>query len=275
MEKGYFGGSWVNAAEAEEVPKDFLLSLYLKRDWPGKQQPFAFKLRQFISGPGQIMTTLEPEGKRAVELDAQRFASGGQQTSRFLFPTYFCRFCGQEYMPVWLKNSSGKITVAPRDIREESPTDEPEDDTTVRSGFLCPADSLGNDSVFKAACDGFQEDLYEFLPDSWFETNPRGERIPKDSYRKRIPQPIYAAPDGTLGATGTPFWFMPGKHTYCLHCGQFYDSSSGRDSNRLVSLSGEGRSSATTVLTFEALELMYQEATGTSANKLLGFTDNR
>ena len=34
---------------------------------------FAFKLHQFISGPGKLLCTLASQGKRQITLDAQRF----------------------------------------------------------------------------------------------------------------------------------------------------------------------------------------------------------
>ncbi|NCB40706.1 MAG: DEAD/DEAH box helicase, partial [Erysipelotrichia bacterium] len=67
----------------------------------GGLAPFAFKLHQFISGPGKVHTTLEPEGTRQITLDAQIFAPGRQQENVKLFSTYFCRACGHEYHPVW------------------------------------------------------------------------------------------------------------------------------------------------------------------------------
>src|SRR5690625_5704469 len=42
---------------------------------PQGRAPFAFKLHQFISGPGKVLTTLEPAGQRNITLDAQRFRS--------------------------------------------------------------------------------------------------------------------------------------------------------------------------------------------------------
>ena len=67
-----------------------------------KKEPlFAFKLHQFISGPGVLLTTLEPLGERLITLDEQQYAPGRQKDNVRLYRTYFCRECGQEYMPVW------------------------------------------------------------------------------------------------------------------------------------------------------------------------------
>ena len=77
--------------------------------------PFVFKLHQFISGPGGVLSTLEPDGKRFITLDSQRFAPNRQEQNIFLFNTHFCRECGQEYHPVW-RNSKEVPNFAPREI---------------------------------------------------------------------------------------------------------------------------------------------------------------
>ncbi|ERW98911.1 hypothetical protein Q016_04636 [Pseudomonas aeruginosa BWHPSA003] len=71
----------------------FLVAAHDVRTSQGRP-PFAFKLHQFISGPGKVLTTLEARGKRHVTLDAQRFAPGRQQENVLLYPTHFCRDCG-------------------------------------------------------------------------------------------------------------------------------------------------------------------------------------
>lgn len=85
--------------------------------------PFAFKLHQFISGPGKVLATLEPVGQRHITRDAQRFAPGRQTEGTQLYPVHFCRDCGQEYHPVW---RSGKATPSfdPREIDDISSDDD-------------------------------------------------------------------------------------------------------------------------------------------------------
>ena len=147
------------------------------------------------------------------------------------------------------------------------------DDANTHPGFLCPIDTLDTESVFPCPFDTATEAMKDFLPDEWFTINKKGERVLGDTYKDRMPVAIRVLPNGQLSATdGTPFWYLPGAHTWCLNCGQTH-SAAGRDNNRLVGLSGEGRSSATTILTLSALNLMYAQEGG--SNKLLGFTDNR
>ena len=216
---------------------------------------FAFKLHQFISGPGKVLCTLEPDGKRQVTLDAQRFAPGRQKEGVLLFGTHFCRECGQEYHPVW-HSTEGLPNYSPREIDDVG-----SDEKSRRFGFLAPA---RDDQMFTG-------DSSE-LPDSWTE-----QGVVKQNYKDAVPYLDMIDGRGHRGS-GRLYWFIPGKFRFCLKCGHEHQAH-GRDINRLSSLSGEGRSSATTVLTLAILRQHFDTPLESGASydprKLLGFTDNR
>lgn len=222
--------------------------------------PFAFKLHQFISGPGKVHTTLESIGSRQITLDAQRFAPGRQAESVLLYPAHFCRDCGQEYHPVW-RSEKSRIQFSPREIDEISADDNEE----VRFGFLCPR--RDNQSY-----QGHLEDL----PESWLDLTKSEPKI-KGTYKNAIPTQTQVDPQGLEGR-GELFWYIPGKFRFCLNCATLHEAH-GKDMNRLASLSGEGRSSATTVLTLSALRQLFSISDLPEGlpdpRKLLGFSDNR
>jgi superfamily II DNA/RNA helicase len=216
---------------------------------------FAFKLHQFISGPGKLLCTLEPEGKRQITLDAQRFAPGRREDNILLFPTHFCRECGQEYHPVWMTPDSGPH-FTPREIDDVG-----NDDKQRRPGFLSP----------KRANQQFTGETTD-LPDAWLDDNSKV----RTSYREAVPTSEMIDERGYRGG-GFDYWFIPGKFRFCLNCGHEHPAH-GRDINRLSSLSGEGRSSATTILTLAILRQHFGTPLAESnydPRKLLGFTDNR
>ena len=227
---------------------------------PQGRPPFAFKLHQFISGPGKVLATLEAQGVRHVTLDAQRFAPGRQDEGAQLYPVHFCRDCGQEYLPVWQSKRS-PTTYTPREI-DDITADDNED---IYYGFLCPATS-------KLPYRGDIEDL----PETWLDLSRDQPKI-KQNYKKAVPYSVSVDVQGDEGH-GESFWYIPGKFRFCLSCGQLHEAH-GKDINRLASLSGEGRSSATTILTLTALRQLFDDtepATGQpDPRKLLGFTDNR
>lgn len=227
---------------------------------PEGRAPFAFKLHQYISGPGKVLITLELEGTRHVTLDAQRFAPRRQEEGALLYPAHFCRDCGQEYLPVW-QSRGAATTYRPREI-DELTTDDNED---VQYGFLCP-EKPG--LIFR----GDIEDL----PETWLDLSREQPKV-KQTYKKAVPYEISVDAQGNEGR-GESFWYVPGKFRFCLNCGQSHEAH-GKDINRLSSLSGEGRSSATTILTLSALRQLFEGPEPTAGQpdprKLLGFTDNR
>lgn len=237
----------------------FLLKAYNVTDTSGKSL-FAFKLHQFISGGGKVFATLEAPGKRAVTLDGQQFVSGDR--SRHLYNVHFCRDCGQEYIPVWDQDGVEGRTFAVRSIEER----EHEDDG-VKAGLLVP-DASGN------LWDPADPESY---PETWVEERVDGEWRLKSAHKKFVPQAVKVRSDGVLTQSeGLPAWFIPGSFRFCLSCGVTH-TTNGKESLRLTSLSGEGRSSATTMLTLASLRYLYEQdqELPAEAKKVLGFSDNR
>ncbi len=237
----------------------------------GNDKPFfAFKLHQFFSGAGTAYTTLERPGTRRVSLDAQPFLPG--EPGVRLYETHFCRLCGHEYHPV-RRRESPELCFLPRSI-DDAPlrAADDEDDTTEDGerevlGFLTlePADDPG------FTFSGEDSDY----PEEWLEERKDGSLRLKANYRRYKAVGVAVAPDGTVAGEGQPAWFTPGKFRYCLRCREVWGAQ-GKDMTRLASLSAEGRSSATTVLTWSALSWMHREdALTRHSRKLLGFTDNR
>ncbi|SFW17744.1 DEAD/DEAH box helicase [Nitrosovibrio sp. Nv17] len=241
---------------ARDALQRFLVAAHDVRT-PQGRPPFAFKLHQFISGPGKVLTTLEARGKRHVTLDAQRFAPGRQQENVLLYPTHFCRDCGQEYLPVW--HSMQPESFSSREIDDITAEDD------AGYGFLCPL-------LPGQQYGGKLEDL----PEIWIDPG-RSEPKVKSNYKNSVPYMVTVNAQGQTGS-GTECWFVPGKFKFCLSCGTIHEAH-GKDANRLSSLSGEGRSSATTMIALAALQQLFalpEPAPGLpDPRKLLGFTDNR
>lgn len=218
----------------------------------------AFKLHRFISGAGDVFTTLT-EKPRRVLLEGQ--LEDPDAPGNRLYPTRFCRNCGQEFHVATKIDYDGDIRFIPRNI-DDTPL-ETEDDDNI-AGYLCPDDG---ELQFNGELEGY--------PESWREERNGVERL--RSYRKkRIPQAYTLDAGGRHGAGGKDFWFIPGKFAFCLCCHD--EPTQGmRERSKLAGLSGEGRSSATTLLVSSALEWMNSPDSGVpeAKRKLLGFTDNR
>ena len=225
---------------------------------------FAFKLHQFVAGAGRLYMTLRPEGQRDVTFSGQIFNPINEEER--LYPTHFCRSCGQEFHPVTLRNYDGMEVFEKREI-DDIPVDGDEDDEGADWGFLMPQP---NDDEFTFS--GKDEDY----PDAWLDEKPNGEKRLKPTYRKKRAQQYSVRPDGTAHSGMRQAWFLPGKYRFCPSC-RDVNISSARDMNKLASLSAESRSSATTILLSTVLRWMNspESTIQKHSRKLLAFTDNR
>jgi Lhr-like helicase len=234
-----------------------------ERGGSGERAFLAFKLHRFISGAGFVYATLKRHGDRRVTLDGQRF-DPSDPGSR-LYPTFFCRTCGQEFHPVVLTDEDGAHLALPRPI-DETPLDS--DDSPDEAGYLMPEPDHDPEYRFT----GEPEDF----PDEWTEVGPGGTRRLRSDKRSLAPRRIFVQPSGAIAYGGKSALFLPGKFKFCPNC-KDQPSGQAREINKLAGLSAEGRSSATTLLVSSALRWMNQPSNHIQPDKrkLLGFTDNR
>jgi Lhr-like helicase len=233
------------------------------RGGSGERAFLAFKLHRFVSGAGHVYSTLHEEGRRRITLDGQRFDP--QESSARLYPTFFCRSCGQEHHPVTLANDGGVLHVIPRPI-DETPIED--GDGGDEAGYLMPDPKDDPDYSFGGAPGDY--------PDDWVEAAPSGELRLRSNRRKSQACDLLVGPDGRVGNGGRRAWFLPGRFKLCPACGN-QPAGQAREVNKLAALSAEGRSSATTLLVSSVLRWMNAENSGVPSDKrkLLGFTDNR
>src|SRR5680860_30167 len=220
----------------------------------------AFKLHRFISGAGEIFTTLT-ERPRRVLFEGQ--LEDPDAPGNRLYPTRLCRECGHEFHVVTRTEDTGGVRFLPRNI-DDTPLEEQDGNV---AGYLTPTGDGDPDYAFTG------ED--ETYPEDWREERNGIERL-RSNRKGRLPQMVTVSPDGRYSASGSSFWFIPGKFGFCPRClDQPHPSM--RERSKLAGLSGEGRSSATTQLVSTALEWMNRDDSGVPAEKrkILGFTDNR
>ena len=232
----------------------------MERGGSGTGAFLAFKLHQFISGAGEVFTTLT-EKPRNVLFEGQ--LEDPSAPGHRLYPTRFCRECGYEVHVVTKTEDADGVLFLPRNI-DDVPLDDQEGDA---AGYLIPTGDGDSHYDFTGEIETFPED--------WREERNGIERI-RANRKCRVPQMVTVAPDGRYDLSGQSFWFIPGKFGFCPCClDQPHPSM--RERTKLAGLSGEGRSSATTLLVSTALEWMNGRNSGVpkEKRKLLGFTDNR
>jgi Lhr-like helicase len=231
-----------------------------ERGGAGSGAFLAFKLHRFISGAGEIFTTLTGRPRRVLfEGQLEDPDAPGHR----LYPTRFCRECGHEVHVVTKSEDADGLRFLPRNI-DDTPIPDPDGDV---AGYLTPVGGNDPDYAFTGEV--------ETYPENWREERNGIERL-RANRKGRLPEQVTVRPDGRYGPDGVSFWFIPGKFGFCPCClDQPHPSM--RERSKLAGLSGEGRSSATTHLVSTALEWMNGIASGVPAEKrkLLGFTDNR
>lgn len=246
---------------SDALQRQLLASYTCSRNPETGFPPFAFRLHQFISKGDTAYGSIEPEDRRFVTVHGQQFVPGDRD--RILLPLMFCRECGQEYYSVLANNldAPGRRTFEPRMTAEE----EPEGGSKPGYLYLSASNPWPTNSG----------DVLDRLPEDWVEED-RGQRRVKRSRRDSLPKLIRIAADGTESEEGTTVHFVPSPFRFCLCCGVAYGSRQKSDFAKLASLSSEGRSTSTTILSLSIIRSLKAERTlADRARKLLSFTDNR
>ncbi|MBN8595971.1 MAG: DEAD/DEAH box helicase [Anaerolineae bacterium] len=252
----------VSEASCEQVIKQWLLAGYHCEPNPDTGfAPFAFRLHQFISPGDTVYSTLEAEDARHITLNGQRFVPG--ERDKVLFPLCFCRECGQEYYTVRLSVDSEQddYHLMPRDFNDRLPDDGSE------AGYLYISSEHPWPQELDDLIDG------DYLPDDWLEERNGVRRI-RSHRREKLPRHIPLSTDGHEDAQGTNCVYISAPFMFCLHCGVSYATRQS-DFGKLATLSSEGRSSATTLLSLSAIRALKTSDLPRQAQKLLSFTDNR
>lgn len=223
--------------------------------------PFAFRLHQFISPGDTAYASLEPEAERYITVRGQQFVPGDRE--RALFPLVFCRECGQEYYCVSMTRDevTGTRVFTARDFSDRISDEEQE------AGYLYLSAARPWPSE--------PDEMLNRVPDDWQEIYKGALRI-RPHRRKLLPQVVYACADGIEDSSGEACAFIRTPLHFCLNCGVSYGARQSSDFAKLASLSSEGRSSATTILSLATiLHLKDEDLLPDQARKLLSFTDNR
>ncbi len=219
--------------------------------------PFAFRLHQFISKGDTMYASLEQ--KPYLTLQGQQYVPGDRE--RVLLPLVFCRECGQEYYCVRLKDGN----FIPRELNDQY-------DPNGKAGFLYHSE--------ENPWYDDEDSLRDRLPEDWLEEYRNGTRVRRNRH-KDLPYAVHVRADGTnvesFGSDENLFdcHYVPAPFRFCLQCGVSYGSRQIGDFAKLASLSSEGRSTATTILSLSAIRRLRDAPQQPIPPKILSFTDNR
>jgi superfamily II DNA/RNA helicase len=232
---------------------------------PAKQKNFLpYRIHQFIAQTGSVYATLGDQKSRELRLDAGLYAEDKETK---LFSMVFSRTSGHEFTCVKL-NLNDSI-IQPREFYDI--VDE-EDETSIEEGYIFIQHTEDEEPIWDA-----NKDILDF-PETWFNP-PRkdGTRKFKKEREARLPRKIWFNKKGDFSYT-QPLdfegWFIPSPLMFDPTSGTIYDAQTA-EWTKVMKLGGEGRSTATTVLSFETITQLQEFGEASEKQKLLSFTDNR
>lgn len=238
----------------------------LNADTPKNKKYLPFRIHQFIAQTGSVYSTLGDQDSRELFLDAGLYA-GDKDTP--IFPMVFSRSSGHEFSCVTLNMKEQKIEA--RETYDTSDNND-EDEPVTSEGYIFIEHKEDEEPVWD------MEREMQNLPDTWFTpVRKDGSRNIKKEKEPRLPRKIYYDKQGNFSFT-IPMqyegWFITYPLMFDPTSGLIYDTKTSEWS-KVMKLGGEGRSTATTVMSFETITQLHKFSEPAKNQKLLSFTDNR
>jgi superfamily II DNA helicase RecQ len=238
-----------------------------------------YKIHQFISQTGNVYVTLDTRENRIATLQTARYLKVNQEDV-FLYPVLFSRQSGHDFICVRKDFSNNKLLPRNPDelpekitrdsLKADRKTGKPKTVLTVEDfpdGYLL-LDFL-NECIWKA------EDE-DYLPESWFRSIG-GQDVLDNFYEFRVPQKIYFDQSGRYSDKPEyPLegWFIPARLLLDPISGTIFDLKTS-ENTKLMRLGNEGRSTATTITSYNVVNSLHNQKVALKNQKLLSFTDNR
>lgn len=240
------------------------------------------KIHQFIAQTNTIRVTLDFKERRKVVFDDALYVKVDGE-DRELFPILFSRTSGREFLCVELDGEKGLLK--PRDP-DDMPDRLPKADRKKQVKLSGKAmDLLQFPKGYLVWEEPNEEPLWsdddeDYLPASWFKKRKSGDVL-DDYYKARLPHRIFFNAKGEWSleenAKRFPFvgWYMGAKLLVDPSSGIIYYDDRASENGKLMRLGNEGRSTATTVLSYSVINGMAAQKIEREKRRLLSFTDNR
>jgi superfamily II DNA or RNA helicase len=234
-----------------------------------------FRFHQFISQTNTVYVTLDPIEEREISIKSGRYVKDETNNGdKFIYPVLFSRYSGHEF--VCVSKNFATSTFEPRDPSEApqslSYTEAKKNEVTEQDfseGYLIIPQN--EEDVI------WSDDNEEDLPESWWKEKKSGREL-LPFYRFQIPYKIYFNKLGKFSKE--PIydqwgWFISAKLRIDPTAGIVYEDSKTNENTKLMRLGNEGRSTATTVMSYSVIDSLNQQGENLRNQKLLSFTDNR
>ena len=262
-----------DASAVENILKDLLRwteHLNEKNRVAGNRKSYLpFRFHQFISQTSTVSVTLEARDKRYITIKPGRYIKNDSD-EKLLYPVLFSRYSGVDFICV--KKDVEKKIFLPR-----NPT-EPIDPLSIKEA---KGENLKEENfsegylILDGGEDYWKENSLEVAPPEWLN-NAETDFIP--AYKWLMPKVVYFNSNGEYSEDPVyPIkgWYIPVKLRIDPTAGVIYEDSKINESTKLMSLGNEGRSTATTIISYAVVSELFKQNESIENQKLLSFTDNR
>lgn len=230
-----------------------------------------YKIHQFIPQTGNVYVTIGNSESRIITVDEKLYCEelSHGDTKVMYYPVVFSRMSGHEFYVV--KIDAGGSKIMPRNFDGRIVTD---DETNDNDGYIIiPHEGEIIDDYMLST-------ESEDIPDDWYSYTRTGRKL-KKNYEARLPKVIYISQSGSCSFS-EPLEDMGYMKAIYVPSPLMYDPTAraiykGKQSewSKLAKIGGEGRSTATTVLSYEDIILMKENGVEEKDRKVMTFVDAR
>ena len=285
-ERKYFRGAPVSIREMAEKLNGFLDNPGVERcqkhivdvlGWCNKinveqksQKILPYKIHQFIPQTGNVYATIGLPSERFITVNEELYCDelSTPESKVMYYPIVFSRLSGHEFYVVRL-DGSGKIMPRSFEDREQ---DDDDVDTNLGYIFICHDGENPEDFELDVNSDD--------IPDDWYTVGRNGRKL-KKTYADRLPRRIWITSSGYYSESDVlqidntiQGWFVPVPLMFDPTSKAVYKGTQSEWS-KLAKIGGEGRSTATTILSYENIIQMKEAGVQESDRKILTFVDAR
>jgi len=234
-----------------------------------------FKIHQFISQTSTVFVTLDPIEERHITIQRGLYSEDPEKKDQYIYPVLFSRYSGHDFICVLKDFENEKLKPRdPEDIPQMATKTEAKGKKLKQQDF--PAGYL----VIQRDDDPdlWDDEYIESLPDSWVQVKKDGKMELDPYYQFQVPHKIYFDSYGNF--SDDPVydqwaWFIPAKLRVDPTAGIVYEDIKTNENTKLMRLGNEGRSTATTTLSYNIIQALHEQNEPIQNQKLLSFTDNR
>lgn len=231
-----------------------------------------YKIHQFIPQTGNVYATLGNPRDRYITVEEKLYCEelSDESSKVMYYPIMFSRLSGHELYSVKISNG----TLSPRNFDERNASNEEEQEQSVDNGYIIVPHN--NECIDDLLLDPDSDDI----PEDWYKLDRQGNRKFKKTYSDRFPKKIYFNVFGQISESADGLKesiegvYIPSPLKYAPTAKAIFSGSS-KEWSKLSKIGSEGRSTATTVLSYENIIKMNNAGVDSADRKVMTFVDAR